>query len=68
MKTATSEKPAVVRVARRPTPLYKEPTREKRLRALAVLGGGSVVAGALVAIFCAVGIALAVGTVTSLLK
>ena len=68
IKPATLERPTAVRVTHQPTPLYMEPTREKRLRTLALLGGSSVIAGALIAIVCALVIAIAVGTVTSLLK
>lgn len=68
MKSSSQQRRGPVQVVRQPTPVYTEPTREKRMRTVALLGGGSVVAGALIAFFLSVAIALAIGTVTSLLK
>lgn len=49
MKPATPRRPIPVRVDNKPTPLYKEPEREQRRRALLQLSGGAVILGALVA-------------------
>jgi hypothetical protein len=49
MKPATQRRTATVRVDNKPTPLYKEPERQHKVRALAGISVGSVVVGALVA-------------------
>jgi hypothetical protein len=58
MKPATPRRTAVVRVDNKPTPLYKEPAREQKWRALANLSAGSIILGALVA--CTVGFLLTI--------
>lgn len=49
MKPATPRRTAVVRVDNKPTPLYVEPEREQKWKALANLSVGAIVLGALVA-------------------
>ena len=49
MKPATPRRPIPVRVDNKPTPLYKEPDRHHRRRALLQISGGAVVIGALLA-------------------
>lgn len=49
MKPATPRRPIPVRVDNKPTPLYKEPEREQRRRALLQLSSGAVILGALIA-------------------
>lgn len=49
MKPATPRRPIPVRVDNKPTPLYKEPERQQRRRALMQLSGGAVILGALLA-------------------
>jgi hypothetical protein len=49
MKPATPRRTAVVRVDNKPTPLYTEPPREQKWRAIANLSGGAIILGALVA-------------------
>lgn len=58
MKPATPRRTAVVRVDNKPTPLYKEPAREQKWRALANLSAGAILLGALVA--CTVGFLLTI--------
>ena len=57
MKPATQRRTATVRVDNKPTPLYKEPVRQQRWRALVNLSGGAVIVGALLA--CLIGFLLA---------
>jgi hypothetical protein len=49
MKPATPRRRAVVRVDNKPTPLYAEPERDQKWRALANLSGGAIFFGALLA-------------------
>lgn len=49
MKPATPRRTAVVRVDNKPTPLYTEPPREQKWRAIVNLSGGAIILGALVA-------------------
>lgn len=58
MKPATPRRPIPVRVDNTKAPLYREPERPQKLRALANLSAGSVVVAALLA--CLVGLVLAV--------
>ncbi len=58
MKPATQRRTATVRVDNKPTPLYKEPERQQRWRALANLSGGAVIVGAFLA--CLIGFLLAI--------
>lgn len=58
MKPAAPRRPIPVRVDQTKAPLYQEPERPQKLRALAHLSGGSVVLAALVA--CVVGFILAI--------
>ena len=58
MKPAAPRRPIPVRVDHTKAPLYQDPERSQKLRALANLSGGSVVVAALVA--CAVGFILAI--------
>lgn len=58
MKPATRRRPIPVRVDQKPTPLYREPDRQQRGRAVAALSGLSVVTGAVVA--CVLGFLLAI--------
>lgn len=58
MKPTAPRRPIPVRVDRTKAPLYQEPERPQKLRALAQLSGGSIVLAALVA--CVVGFILAI--------
>jgi hypothetical protein len=68
MKPATPGRPAVVRVDHKPTPLYREPDRNQRKRALGLLAGGSVVLGALIATLAGFALAVALSLVSGLLR
>ena len=57
MKPATPRRPIPVRVDNTKAPLYREPEKAQKLRALANLSGGSVVIAALLA--CLIGLILA---------
>lgn len=57
-KPATSDQLRVVRVERRPAPLYQPPAVDERWKSLGRLGGGAIVGGAVLA--CAVGFAAAI--------
>lgn len=56
IKPATPRRPAVVRVDQKPTPIYKEPEKQKRWQSTGFLGLGSLIVGAVIA--CLVAIAL----------
>lgn len=58
MKPATPRRPIPVRVDNTKAPLYREPDRNHKLRALAQLSGGSAVIAALLA--CVLGFILAI--------
>lgn len=58
MKPAAPKRPVMVRVDRKPTPLYREPDRTQRQRAITSLTVGSVIVGACIA--CVIGFAVAV--------
>ena len=49
MKPATPRRRAVVRVDNKPTPLYAEPDRDQKWKAIANLSGGAIIFGALLA-------------------
>lgn len=49
MKPATPRRPIPVRVDNKSTPLYREPDRNNRRRAIVQLSGGAIVLGALLA-------------------
>jgi hypothetical protein len=68
MKPATQRRTATVRVDNKPTPLYKEPERQQRWRALANLSGGAVIVGALVACLVAFLLAIVLELVGGLLQ
>lgn len=57
MKPATPRRPIPVRVDNSKAPLYREPEKAQKLRALLNLSGGSVVVAALLA--CLIGLVLA---------
>lgn len=49
MKPATPRRPIPVRIDNKATPLYREPDRDHRRRAILQLSAGTVVLGAMVA-------------------
>jgi hypothetical protein len=49
MKPATPRRPAVVRVDQKPTPLYKEPPKNRKWQSAGYLSAGSLVVGAVIA-------------------
>lgn len=67
MKPATPRRPIPVRVDNNKAPLYREPERPQKLRALANLSGGSVVFAALLACVVAFLAAVALELVGGLL-
>ena len=67
-KPARQDRPNVVQVQTKVTPLYKEPTTKQRKSSAIGLLGSSVLAGALSAIVISVVLAYLVTTLTSLLK
>ena len=67
-KPARQDRPNVVQVQTKATPLYKEPSGKQRKSSALGLLGGSVLAGALSAIVVSVVLAYLVTTLTSLLK
>jgi tetrahydromethanopterin S-methyltransferase subunit G len=67
-KPARQDRPNVVQVRTKTTPLYTEPSEKQRKTSAIGLLGGSVLAGALSAIVISVVIAYLVTTLTSLLK
>jgi hypothetical protein len=67
-KPARQDRPNVVQVQTKVTPLYKEPSEKQRKSSAIGLLGGSVLAGALSAIVISVVLAYLVTTLTSLLK
>lgn len=67
MKPAAPRRTIPVRVDRTRAPLYREPERPQRVRALANLTGGSVVVAALLAFFLAFLAAIALEVVGGLL-
>lgn len=68
MKPATPRRPIPVRVDNKPTPLYKEPDRQQRRRALLQLSGGAVVVGALLATLAGFLLAILLEVVGGLLR
>ncbi len=68
MKPATPKRPAVVRLDNKPTPLYIEPDRNEKLRAIAHLSKWAVLLGALVAILIGFILAIALDLVGGLLQ
>ena len=68
MKPATPKRPAVVRVDQKPTPLYREPDRSQWKRSLAMLAGGSVILGAVIACLAGFALAVALSLVSGLLR
>jgi hypothetical protein len=64
MKPATPKRPAVVRVDQKPTPLYKDPPKQRKLQSGGLLGGGSLVFGAAVACIVALALALLTNTLS----
>lgn len=68
MKPATPRRPIAVRVDQKPTPLYREPERSERIKALLQLSGGAVVVGALIACVAGFMIAIALEFVGGLLR
>jgi hypothetical protein len=67
-KPARQDRPNVVQVKTKATPLYKDPSNKQRKTSAIGLIGGSVLAGALSAIVVSVVLAYLVTTLTSLLK
>jgi hypothetical protein len=67
-KPARQDRPNVVQVRTKTTPLYTEPSEKQRKTSAIGLLGGSVLAGALSAIVISVVLAYLVTTLTSLLK
>jgi hypothetical protein len=67
-KPARQDRPNVVQVQTKVTPLYKEPSEKQRKTSAIGLLGSSVLAGALSAIVISVVLAYLVTTLTSLLK
>ena len=67
-KPARQDRPNVVQVKTKATPLYKETSNKQRKTSAIGLLGGSVLAGALSAIVVSVVLAYLVTTLTSLLK
>jgi tetrahydromethanopterin S-methyltransferase subunit G len=67
-KPARQDRPNVVQVQTKATPLYREPSNKQRKTSALGLLGGSVLAGALSAIVVSVVLAYLVTTLTSLLK
>ena len=67
-KPARQNRPNVVQVQTKATPLYKEPSEKQRKTSAIGLLGSSVLAGALSAIVISVVLAYLVTTLTSLLK
>lgn len=67
MKPAAPRRPIPVRVDRTRAPLYREPERPQRIRALANLTGGSMVLGALLAFLVALLAAVALEVAGGLL-
>lgn len=68
MKPATPRRPIPVRVDNKPAPLYKEPDRQQRRRALLQLSGGAVVVGALLATLAGFLLAILLEVVGGLLR
>jgi hypothetical protein len=68
MKPATPRRPIPVRVDNKPTPLYKEPDRQQRRRALLQISGGAVVVGALLATLAGFLLAILLEVVGGLLR
>jgi hypothetical protein len=68
MKPATPRRPIPVRVDNKPTPLYKEPDRHHRRRALLQISGGAVVVGALLATLAGFLLAILLEVVGGLLR
>lgn len=68
MKPATPRRPIAVRVDQKPTPLYREPDRNHRIRALLQLSGGALVLGALIACITGFMVAVALEFVGGLLR
>ncbi|MSO59527.1 MAG: hypothetical protein EXQ63_04300 [Ilumatobacteraceae bacterium] len=67
-KPATSGRQIKVRLDDQPTPLYVEPLPRRRLRTSAALGGGSIVAGAVVACVISFILVALFSAITSLLN
>ena len=67
MKPAAPRRTIPVRVDRSRAPLYREPERSQKMRALAHLTGGSMVVGALLAFLAALLAAVALEVVGGLL-
>lgn len=68
MKPATPRRPIAVRVDQKPTPIYREPDRTHRIRAMLQLSGGAIVLGAFVACVFGFMIAVALEFVGGLLR
>ncbi len=49
MKPATPRRPAVVRVDQKPTPLYKQPEKNRKWQSAGYLSAGSLIVGAVIA-------------------
>lgn len=67
-KPATPGDAAVVRVERRPTPLYRPPVANERWKSLGRLGGGALLGGAVLACLLGFAVAIALGLVDGLLR
>lgn len=68
MKPATPKRPIPVRVVHKPTPVYREPNRQQRSRAVASLSGGAVLAGAIAACILGFMLTIALEIVGGLLR
>lgn len=68
LKPATPKRTLPLRVDQRPTPLYRDPTREQRLRAAANLGAGALMLGALAATLLGLVLAFVLEVVGGLLR
>ena len=67
-KPARTNRPHVIQVSTKTTPIYSEPSDKQRKASAIGLLGGSLVAGALAAIVISVVLAYLVTTLTSLLR
>lgn len=66
-KPATSDQLRVVRVERRPAPLYRSTAPDERWKSLGRLGGGAVVGGAVLACLLGFAVAMFLGLLNGLL-
>lgn len=67
IKPSTPDQSVLVPVQHKPTPLYRQPDSDERLRSAGRLAGGAVLAGALLACFAGFAIAIALGLINNAL-